>query len=138
MMFATMRQAELYPPQYSVVTGPDTRVEKLKVVLLNQGRPSVWEQVEAHLKRHPNIGNAEVRALLGTDDPVRASRMLKGWLAQGVLVVEDPDAPKQQRRYTLPGAPGKQDLFSLLSEKGARGGQNMSDYRWLLGWSLSG
>jgi ATP-dependent DNA helicase RecG len=120
MMFATMRQAELYPPQYSVEQGPEGREEKLKVVLLNQSRPSIWEQVEAHLQRHPSIGNAEVRALLGTDDPVRASRMLKGWLAQGVLVMEDPDAPKQQRRYKLPGAPGKPDLFSLLREKGVR------------------
>jgi ATP-dependent DNA helicase RecG len=117
MMFATMRKAKLYPPLYRVERAPDGDMEAVRVVLFNQSRPSVWEQVEAHLTNHATIGNAEVRALLQSDDPVRASRALKSWVAQGLLVVANPQDSKQRRRYALPGDPIGPELFSSLFAK---------------------
>jgi ATP-dependent DNA helicase RecG len=66
MMFQTMREAELYPPFYHVEPNPAGGDETVKVVLFNQNRPSVWEQVEHHLQSNPTIGNSDVRALLGS------------------------------------------------------------------------
>ena len=83
------------------------------VYLLNEARPSTWDQVEAYLDKHGEIGNAEVRTLLRTDDPVRASKLLKTWVDLGLLIVADPGAAKQRRRYRRPGKPRETTLFSL-------------------------
>lgn len=124
MMFATMRKAQLYPPLYRVDRTRDSDAERVRVVLFNQSRPSVWEQVEDHLANHTTIGNAEVRALLRSDDPVRASRVLKSWVAQGQLVVANPKDSKQKRRYTLPGDGIGPELFSSLLAKADEPGKN--------------
>lgn len=77
----------------------DGTTESVRVILFNEARPSIWEQVEDHLKREGSIGNTQVRRLLGSDDPVRASRLLKAWVNQGLLEVLNPDGPKRERRY---------------------------------------
>jgi ATP-dependent DNA helicase RecG len=115
MMRQTMEAAELYPPLYSV----DTAKERVVVQLSNEERPSIWTQVEAHLDEHGDIGNAEVRALLRTDDPVRASRLLKSWLRLGLLVVANPEAAKQFRRYQRPETSPEETLFSRVAENTA-------------------
>ena len=101
MMRRTMAAADLYPPVF--LAGDRFPREAVLTRLSNEARPSVWEQVEAHLDRVGTVGNAEVRQLLRTDNPVRASRLLKSWVDQGQLVLVDPGAPKQQRRYQRPG-----------------------------------
>jgi ATP-dependent DNA helicase RecG len=101
MMFDTMHRAELYPPLYRAY--PDLAQEAVQVVLLNEARPTAWDQVVAFVEEHGSIGNAEVRSILGTDDRVRASKQLRQWVAQGLVVPTDPNAPKSQRRYRLPG-----------------------------------
>ncbi|MBX6332629.1 MAG: putative DNA binding domain-containing protein [Gemmatimonadaceae bacterium] len=117
MMRRTMAQAELYPPIF--LASDDFGRESVLVQLSNQARPSIWDQVEAHLDRAGTIGNSEVRALLHTDNPVRASKMLKSWVELGLLVPVDPNAAKQQRRYRRPGVSPEVTLFSGIPENDA-------------------
>ena len=80
------------------MSAPDLPREAVIVFLFNGSGPSVWNQVEAYLEKHGEIGNAEVRTLLRTDDPVRASKLLKSWINLGLLVVSHPEAAKKDRR----------------------------------------
>lgn len=120
MMFETMSRANLYPPVYA--TGPDLGREAVRVYLFNEARASVWDQVAEYLRHNPQIGNREVRTLLRTDDSVRASRLLKSWVARGLLEVVDADAAKQNRRYRLPDESPQESLFSILSGNEPGGG----------------
>lgn len=118
MMRRTMLQSELYPPIF--VNEDAGGKESVLVQLSNLDRPSIWSQVEDYLDRMGSIANAEVRALLHTDNAVRASRLLKGWVELGLLELVDPDAPKQQRRYQRPGT-SPVNLFSGLTDKARPG-----------------
>lgn len=100
MMIGTMRESGLYPPLY--LTRPRIEREVVVTILRNQNRPSVWEQVVDFLIKHGNIGNAELRQLLETDDTLGASKQLKAWVEQGLLIVANPGAGRNVRRYTLP------------------------------------
>lgn len=115
MMHDTMARADLYPPIF--LTAPDLPREAMIVFLFNESRPSVWNQVEAYLVKHGEIGNAEVRMLLRTDDPVRASKLLKSWVDLGLLVVSRPESAKKDRRYRRPSRPVEALLFSTDTGK---------------------
>lgn len=117
MMFGMMRQVGLYPPQF--VTRPRIPREAVVTVLVNQNRPSAWEQVVDYVGKHGDIGNAEVRQLLGTEDTLTASKQLKAWVEQGVLIVANPWAGRNVRRYTLPEFEPP-DFFSSQKEKNSR------------------
>jgi ATP-dependent DNA helicase RecG len=110
MMIGTMREAGLYPPIYS--TRPRLEREAVLTVLRNQNRPSVWEQVVAYIQENGDIGNAEVRQLLDIDDTLTASKQLKSWVEQGLLVVVNPDAGRNVRRYSLPDLDLEEEFFS--------------------------
>lgn len=110
MMHDTMARADLYPPIF--LTSHDLPREAMIVFLFNESRPSVWNQVEAYLVKHGEIGNPEVRMLLRTDDPVRASKLLKSWVDLGLLVVSWPKSAKKDRRYRRPSRPVEALLFS--------------------------
>ncbi len=114
MMFGTMRQVGLYPPQY--LTRPRIEREAVVTILFNQNRPSVWEQVVDCIDKHGTIGNAEVRRLLGTEDTLTASKQLKAWVEQGVLIVANPEAGRNVRRYMFPETEFP-DFFSNLDGK---------------------
>lgn len=114
MMYETMERAALYPPLY--MTPPEWVREAVVCVCFNEERPSAWNQVKAHLDTHREIGNAEVRKVLRTDDPVRASKQLRSWVRLGLLVIVDPRAAKQRRRYRLPGT-AEGGLFSRVLGK---------------------
>jgi ATP-dependent DNA helicase RecG len=111
MMFGTMQEAGLYPPLY--VTRPRIEREALVVHLRNQNRPGVWEQVSDYLDKNGTIANAQIRQLLGTDDTLGVSKQLKKWVLQGQLVVANPDAGTNVRRYAKPEA-SDVDFFSNL------------------------
>jgi ATP-dependent DNA helicase RecG len=115
MMVATMGQANLYPPVF--LSTPELDREAVLLLLFNEARPTVWNQVKTYLEKHGEIGNAEVRAILQTDDPVRASKLLRSWLERGLLALTDPKAAKQNRRYRLPGVLPPPGLFSKLAGK---------------------
>jgi len=82
----------------------------------NEERPGVWTQLVAHLASHRTIGNAEIRALLRTDDSVRVSRLLRSWVDLGLLVIADPTVAKQYRRYRRPTESPLRTLFSQTLE----------------------
>jgi len=116
MMVHTMEQATLYPPIY--ISRPDLDRDAVRVILLNEERPSVWTQVDSYLEKHGVIGNAEVRRLLKTDDPVKASKVIHGWVESGLLVVDNPTAGKRVRRYRRPGpGSGVAVLFPVAGKR---------------------
>lgn len=115
MMFGTMRQAGLYPPQF--MTRPRIDREAVVVHLRNQNQPSAWQQVSHYLDENDSISNAEVREILATEDPTRASRQLKEWVELGVLVIANPGSAKKTRRYRKPDVDFDLDLFAILAGK---------------------
>lgn len=114
MMFGTMREAGLYPPRF--LTPPSIDREAVVVRLGNYNQPSAWEQVLDFLRENDSIGNAEVRQILGTGDPVRASRQLKEWVDWGLLVVANPESAKKLRRYKPPDDPDSDINFFIIRE----------------------
>lgn len=110
MMFQTMDAAGLYPPLY--LTRATTRRDNVLVVLFNENRPSVWDQVSEYLVKNGSIANAEVRQILRTDDALKASKLLKAWVDRGLLVVTNPQAARQHRRYRRAEGETVEPLFS--------------------------
>ncbi len=112
-MFGTMQQTGLYPPLY--VTRPQIEREAVAVYLFNENRPSIWVQVSDCIDQHGSIGNAEVRQLMATDNVLAASKQIRKWVERGQLVVTNPHAATQHRRYTKPSAP---PVSPLLADRG--------------------
>lgn len=98
MMFAEMAAAKLYPPRYSQNT--DAAVENVTVTLLNLARPSTWDEVSDWLDRERSITNSKLREISGLDT-LAASKQLKSWVGQGVLVAL-PAPSRQHASYTKP------------------------------------
>lgn len=114
MMVDLMDRSSLYPPIYYGHT--DLEREAVRVVLLNEARPTVWRQVEKYLDQHGTISNAEVRRLLKTDNTLRASKQLSSWVSGGLLVVDNPGSAKQSRRYRRPMSEPLSLLFQGLQK----------------------
>jgi ATP-dependent DNA helicase RecG len=119
MMFGTMQAVGLYPPLY--LTRPQVQREVVIVFLWNDHRPTAWEQVSLHIDQHGSIGNAEVRKAMETDDVLTASKQIKKWLEQGLLIILNPAAGTRARRYSKPNMPPPTQLFSTLEGKQRRG-----------------
>ena len=115
MMFGTMRETGLYPPIY--LTRPRIERQSVVVQLLNGNRPSLWEQVSAYIDRNGSVGNAEVRQLMGTDNVLGVSKLIREWVDLGVLVVANPQAGPKHRRYTKPETPSMATLFAKLEKQ---------------------
>jgi ATP-dependent DNA helicase RecG len=113
MMRALMRQADLYPPLFLLPRGAEW--ESVEVALLNEARPTAWDQVSDYLDKHADLGNAEVREILQTDDTLKVSKMLREWVSARILEVVDASTAKQNRRYRKPGLPPEADLFAGLA-----------------------
>ncbi len=111
MMFAQMAHANLFAPLYREQL--DGAVPTLLVTLLNEERPPLWVQVSDWIDRNGPIANARLREISGLDT-LAASKQLRQWVAQGVLVAL-PAASRQQARYTKPELAGLVDLANSLS-----------------------
>ena len=111
MMFAQMAQANLYEPLYREQL--DAAVPTLLVTLLNEERPPLWVQVSDWIDRNGPIANGRLREISGLDT-LAASKQLRQWVAQGVLVAL-PAASRQQASYTKPELAGLTDLTFSLS-----------------------
>lgn len=96
MMFAEMATARLYPPQYH--ESIDTAIESVTLTLLNLARPGRWDVVSDWIDRNGAIANSQLRQIAELDT-LGASRQLRSWVSQGVLVAL-PSASRQQARYT--------------------------------------
>jgi ATP-dependent DNA helicase RecG len=82
------------------------------VTLLNMERPSIWDEVSDWIDRHSSLANADLCRIAGVDT-LKASKMLKAWVEQGVLV-QRPALAKRYTVYTKPTQPPAQGV--LLSE----------------------
>jgi ATP-dependent DNA helicase RecG len=109
MMFAEMAQAMLYPPQYRQNT--EVAVESVTLILLNAERPTMWDEVSHWIDSHGEIANADL-CKIAKVDTLSASRMLKAWVEQSVLVPL-PDRGKRNMAYSKPTQP---EELGLLSE----------------------
>lgn len=114
LMRSTMREGNLYPPVF--FTYPLLQ-DAVRVVLLNEKAPGEWERVQPLFERQKYVGNADVRKVLHNEDTVAVSKLLAGWVKQGLLVKVEPRAgAKSLTRYLLPGAE-EADLFSNAKGK---------------------
>jgi ATP-dependent DNA helicase RecG len=111
MMFAQMAQANLYEPLYREQL--EAAVPTLLVTLLNEERPPLWVQVSDWIDRNGPIANSKLREISGLDT-LAASKQLRQWVAQGVLVAL-PAASRQQASYTKPELIGLMDWTHSLS-----------------------
>ncbi|MDX1253203.1 MAG: hypothetical protein IDH49_13325 [Gammaproteobacteria bacterium] len=119
MMFSLMQTSDLYPPFYRELR--DQAQEAVSVTLLNEARPPMWEQVSDWINRNGPISNADLCQIAGTDT-LRASRMLKRWVEQGVLVQAEGRA-KRNMVYHKPVQNGREDeprLFADTSDNNDR------------------
>ncbi len=98
MMFSVMRAYNLFPPIYREVR--EAAQELIAVTLINEERPPVWEQVSDWIDRNGPIGNADLCKITHLDT-LKASKLLKRWVLQGVLVA-DPSKAKRNMVYNKP------------------------------------
>lgn len=115
MMFDTMWQSQLYLPLY--LTRPRVERDAVLVVVLNENRPSAWDQVSDFIDNHGSISNKEVRKIMTGGGVLEASKQIRDWVQKGLLVVMNPSAAKQHRRYAKPSTPPEAPLFSKLAGK---------------------
>lgn len=115
MMFDTMWQSQLYVPLYW--TRPQFEKDAVLVVVFNENRPTAWDQVNDFIDENGSISNSEVRKIMGSGDVLGASKQLRAWVQKGLLVIANPKAAKQYRRYTKPSTPPEAPLFSKLLGK---------------------
>ena len=111
MMFAEMRAANLYPPFYG--ENRDAAQPSVVVSLLNEERPPIWEQVSDWMDRHGPLANSDLCQIAGVDT-LKASKMLKRWVEQGVLLRDD-SAGKRHTVYRKPVPDGGVETTSSLS-----------------------
>jgi ATP-dependent DNA helicase RecG len=111
MMFAEMATAHLYPPQYRQIT--ETATESITVTLLNMERPTIWDEVSDWIDRNGAVANADLCRIAGVDT-LKASKMFKAWVDQGVLEQLTVTA-KRYTSYVKPAQPPVQG--ALLSDE---------------------
>ncbi len=112
MMFSVMKASNLFPPIYREQT--ELAQEAISVLLINEERPPVWEQVSDWIDRNGAIANADLCQIANLDT-LRASKLLKRWVQQGVLV-PDPTKAKRNMVYHKPLQDGEGSGAGLLSD----------------------
>ncbi|MCG2711673.1 MAG: hypothetical protein L6416_05045 [Candidatus Omnitrophica bacterium] len=78
-----MSVQNLYPPIF--LTYPLYQ-DSIKVVLLNENRPSEWEKISAYLSEKKYITNEQARKITGIVQRDKMAKMLKLWANQGLLI----------------------------------------------------
>jgi ATP-dependent DNA helicase RecG len=101
MMFSVMKTSNLYPPQYREIRDQDQQA--IMVTLRNEERPPAWEQVNDWMDRHGPISNGDLCKIITGLDTLKASKMLKHWVDQGLLI-QDPTRAKRNMVYLKPTA----------------------------------
>jgi ATP-dependent DNA helicase RecG len=107
-MFAEMDLAKLYPPQYR--QNKEAAVEHVTLILFNMARPSAWDEVSHWLDTNRSIVNQQLRQIAKVD-VTEASRMLRDWVAQGLLVALE-DRGRKNAAYRKPDDSANGDLFA--------------------------
>lgn len=98
-----MAAQNLYPPIF--LTYPLYQ-DFVKVVLLNEYRPSEWEKISSYLKENKYIANEESREVTGVVQRDKMAKMLKNWARQGLLIqIVPPSGYFKGTKYKLPDSP---------------------------------
>ena len=87
-------------------------MESVTVTLLNLERPTVWDEVSHWIDSNGPIANSDICQIANVDT-LKASKMLRAWEEQGVLI-RLPERAKRNMAYTKPTQSNEQP--SLLSE----------------------
>ncbi|NEX19060.1 hypothetical protein G3480_01820 [Thiorhodococcus mannitoliphagus] len=112
MMFAEMRTANLFPPSFAEIR--ETAQPSVLVTLRNEERPPIWEQVSDWIDRHGPLANSDL-CQIAEVDALKASKMLKRWVEQGVLL-KDNSGGKRLTVYLKPStAPSSLGWYDPLS-----------------------
>lgn len=111
MMFSQMKASGLFPPRYTVNT--EAEQAGVTVILLNEERPTFWEQVSDWMDRNGAIGNRDLCEITGLDT-LKASKLLARWVEQGLLEPTD-STGKRNRRYLKPVPEALDTLTTLFS-----------------------
>lgn len=98
MMFEEMRSANLFPPFFA--ENPDAAQPSVTLTLHNEARPPIWEQVSDWIDRNGPLSNSDLCRIAGIDT-LKASKMLKSWVEQGVLI-KDASGGKRNTVYLKP------------------------------------
>ena len=111
MMFALMQKSGLFPPMYRELR--EHAQEAVVVSLSNEEQPPVWTQVSDWIDREGPISNSVLCEIAGLDT-LKASKLLKKWVAQGLLVADQTRA-KRNMVYSKSDAEGypNQELLSF-------------------------
>lgn len=104
MMFSAMKATGLFPPIYFSMP-PFAPADCINVWLLNEEQPPVWDQVYDWIEKHGSIANV---------DTLKASKLLKQWVQQGLLMSDDSQA-KRNTVYRLSAEEGNVKKQGLLS-----------------------
>jgi len=91
MMFALMQKSGLFPPMYRELR--EHAQEAVVVSLSNEEQPPVWTQVSDWIDREGPISNG-VLCEIASLDTLKASKLLKKWVAQGLLVADQTRAKR--------------------------------------------
>lgn len=116
MMFAEMRAANLFPPFYA--EHRDAAQGSVLVTLLNEERPPIWEQVSDWIDRNGPLSNSVLCGIAGVDT-LKASKMLKRWVEQGVLIKDDSGGKRNTIYLKSVQGPIQEELDQfIISEPG--------------------
>lgn len=95
-----MSTQNLYPPIF--FTYPLYQ-DSVKVVLLNEHRPSEWEKISTYLSEKKYITNEQARKITSVVQRDKMARMLKNWVNQGLLIqIIPPSGFVKGTKYKLP------------------------------------
>lgn len=99
-MRQVMKTANMYPPIF--ITYP-TKQDSVMVILLNEQSSTEWDKISAYLFDHKYVSNKEARKMLGTDNPIKVSKLFNKWVRQGLLTKIVPrTGAKRNTTYRLP------------------------------------
>jgi ATP-dependent DNA helicase RecG len=81
-IFQVMREKNLYEPLYFPAS---RRPNTVLLVLFNMQKIDYWDTVSNYLEDHLRINNQNVREITGIPDSSKTSRLLKAWVAKGLI-----------------------------------------------------
>lgn len=81
-MFKAMKEQNLYEPLFFP---PTFRPNTVLLILLNLQKVEYWDTVSKYLDEKFKITNKEARDITGVGDTIKMSRLLKLWVAKGLL-----------------------------------------------------
>lgn len=98
-----MAARNLYPPIF--LTYPVYQ-DSVKVILLNEYRPTEWEKISGYLKENKYITNEGSRKVTGVVQRDKMAKMLKNWVKHGLLIqIVPPSGYYKGTKYKLPDSP---------------------------------